>query len=297
MLFNFFRGVTLLSLASSLAPIAEAAPAGSATIVDRRALEGFTPIERSTFERALTANICAKVGLQVPSLLPIGGGTPIGPSTCFCLADGQLTHDSLQAIIDIVNNPVNAAIIKALTAVTGGIFGSVDDVIAYLANQALEAVGVANSACTYPEGSIPDSCDDCSYKCPDGEIECGDACVDPDTTDCNSNVARKRDVIGGNTMCPAELTACAVPTSEWFTGRNYECIDIQTDLESCGACVYPLPGQPAGVDCTSLPHTNGVTCFQGKCLVEDCERGYELNTDGTGCVAQAGSSLSSRRRR
>ena len=97
--------------------------------------------------------------------------------------------------------------------------------------------------------------------------------------------------------CPAHLTACGIPSTSFFTGRNYECIDTLSDIESCGACAFPLPGQPMGIDCTALPHTMGVTCHLGQCVVEDCERGFEFNTEGSGCIPAARRSIYDQKRR
>jgi len=84
--------------------------------------------------------------------------------------------------------------------------------------------------------------------------------------------------------CEGRLTACAVPSSQFFNGDNFECIDTQSDIESCGACAFPLPGQPFGVDCTALPGTAEVGCVQGSCNISACLHGYELSEDGRACV-------------
>lgn len=59
---------------------------------------------------------------------------------------------------------------------------------------------------------------------------------------------------------------------------------MANDLESCGGCAYPLPGQSEGVDCTAIQHTTSVSCLQGKCIIGECEEGYR-NT-GKGCVPE-----------
>ena len=76
-----------------------------------------------------------------------------------------------------------------------------------------------------------------------------------------------------------------MPSSPFFTGKNYECIDTHSDIESCGACAFPLPGQDLGLDCTALSHTLGVSCKAGKCVVDGCQRGFKLNSDASACIS------------
>lgn len=42
---------------------------------------------------------------------------------------------------------------------------------------------------------------------------------------------------------------------------SYECIDTQSELESCGGCA----SSGEGVDCTTLPGVKSVTCRAGQC--------------------------------
>jgi len=88
--------------------------------------------------------------------------------------------------------------------------------------------------------------------------------------------------------CPRDMTACAIPDSLQWTGKNFECIDINVDLESCGACSFPLPGRPTGQDCTAIPHAASVACNAGQCRVDSCVRGYTVSSDSTGCVSAEG---------
>ncbi|KAF5375869.1 hypothetical protein D9615_008246 [Tricholomella constricta] len=94
----------------------------------------------------------------------------------------------------------------------------------------------------------------------------------------------KRDMgYGTRKQCPQGLTACGV------LGRNaksWECINTETDLESCGGCVIPLYNAqigPEGVDCTAIPGVSDVSCVQGGCLVHRCMPGYEINATRDSC--------------
>ncbi|WWD20693.1 hypothetical protein CI109_105169 [Kwoniella shandongensis] len=82
-----------------------------------------------------------------------------------------------------------------------------------------------------------------------------------------------------NAYCPAGLSSCALPGD----ADAFECVDTQSDLESCGGCMNgafdPITRAPAGgVNCSSLPGValGGVTCARGECLVSACKLGYKL---------------------
>ncbi|WVW86454.1 hypothetical protein I302_108502 [Kwoniella bestiolae CBS 10118] len=88
-------------------------------------------------------------------------------------------------------------------------------------------------------------------------------------------------------FCPAGLRACSVPGDE----RAFECLSVDSELESCGGCMYGDYGVGArtdtlGVDCTSLPGVamGAVTCSSGLCTAFACEEGFELSLNST-CVS------------
>ncbi|WVQ94587.1 hypothetical protein IAU59_001667 [Kwoniella sp. CBS 9459] len=94
-------------------------------------------------------------------------------------------------------------------------------------------------------------------------------------------------------LCPSGLTACRVGGGSDVLA--YECVDIESELESCGGCVngaYTLShtANPksnvtsvVGTDCTTLPGVwpGGVTCLKGHCLAFACseEDGFHLVND------------------
>ena len=45
-----------------------------------------------------------------------------------------------------------------------------------------------------------------------------------------------------------------------------------------------LTGLPKGQDCTSIPHTDSISCRHGKCHIETCSKGYRIDYDGSGCI-------------
>lgn len=58
--------------------------------------------------------------------------------------------------------------------------------------------------------------------------------------------------------------------------RGHECVDVRSDLESCGGCVAddaPANGERSaggGRDCSAIPHVDSVTCSGGACVIGEC---------------------------
>ncbi|WVR08376.1 hypothetical protein IAU60_005431 [Kwoniella sp. DSM 27419] len=70
--------------------------------------------------------------------------------------------------------------------------------------------------------------------------------------------------------CGPGFLACAVPN----TPGTFECVNVLSDLESCGGCI----GR-GGVDCTAFDPLASSTCEAGVCLHE-CPEGYTLTEYG-----------------
>lgn len=86
-------------------------------------------------------------------------------------------------------------------------------------------------------------------------------------------------VLAAHPDCPVGYTSCQVsPNPE----DGYECLDTNTELESCGGCRYGAYGYgnstASGVDCTSLPKVRrgAVTCNRGQCQASLCVGGAKL---------------------
>ncbi|CAL1710874.1 unnamed protein product [Somion occarium] len=83
--------------------------------------------------------------------------------------------------------------------------------------------------------------------------------------------------------CPAGQSICGVPG-----GKGVECVDTQSDKESCGACATPSPltiaTQVVGKDCTALPNVDHVECHVGKCHVHSCKLGFGVTPEQDGCA-------------
>ncbi|KZT53224.1 hypothetical protein CALCODRAFT_60321 [Calocera cornea HHB12733] len=66
------------------------------------------------------------------------------------------------------------------------------------------------------------------------------------------------------------------------------CVDPQRDSEHCGGCTFSASsptsfGTFAGSDCSSVRGALSASCQLGKCVVERCKHGWDLNATG-GCT-------------
>ncbi|WWC90271.1 uncharacterized protein L201_005204 [Kwoniella dendrophila CBS 6074] len=94
-------------------------------------------------------------------------------------------------------------------------------------------------------------------------------------------------------LCPDGLTACNLLDGD---GVSYECIDTNTELESCGGCLNGqfMPkdhgkkgsSRRYGQDCTAIPGVNpsSVTCSAGQCKIYGCDHGARFSLKGDSCV-------------
>ncbi|KAF9034081.1 GCC2 and GCC3 family protein [Panaeolus papilionaceus] len=92
--------------------------------------------------------------------------------------------------------------------------------------------------------------------------------------------------------CPRRAQkACPVYT---YTGGkktpSFECVDVLSDLESCGGCVWEsrdgAPSDDGGRDCSAIPFVESVSCRSGECVIELCQLGFVVSEDGKTCVSQ-----------
>ncbi|KAJ7471934.1 hypothetical protein FB451DRAFT_311378 [Mycena latifolia] len=127
----------------------------------------------------------------------------------------------------------------------------------------------------YPAGAYPTQC-----VCAHPYTECNGKCGT--FHGCPSTYYAKRDARSAQ-KCHKGLSACGVPGRS----NSWECIDTQTDLESCGGCMYPDlsgPFETVGRDCTAIRGVSDVSCIGGECAVHKCRPGYEIGAHHSKCV-------------
>ncbi|TEB37332.1 hypothetical protein FA13DRAFT_1621795 [Coprinellus micaceus] len=82
--------------------------------------------------------------------------------------------------------------------------------------------------------------------------------------------------------------ACPIYSGLQLTG--YGCMDVKSNLESCGGCIeYMFDGRPTGGrDCSAIAFANEVGCVKGKCRVGSCRHGFIVSLDAQSCVPSFG---------
>ncbi|WVR05898.1 hypothetical protein IAU60_002924 [Kwoniella sp. DSM 27419] len=141
------------------------------------------------------------------------------------------------------------------------------------------------SKCCRP-GSTLDASGNCLTPptCTTTEILCNNQCYPKASYTCPSGlpvqILSKRAA-----ACPMGMSKCAVGA---LGAGQWECVDIQSDIESCGGCMYPSVSmdntpQAIGTDCTAIPNIDIVSCIHGSCLIEACAKGFQLASNGTSC--------------
>lgn len=224
---------------------------------------------------------CAEVSatLVVPFL---GQSQPIGPvKACLCVSAIPEFISTSPLAATAVGLAGEAAVIAALTAM-------------------IEA-SAGKQECSYPPHSVAscESSNPCYFSCTNGYTaypsDVPTQCVcEPPYTECNGNcgvysacpsgVYGKRDTVrGAGERCFGGLTACGIPGR----GHNtWECIDTQTELESCGGCPYPelSSSWKRGADCTVIPGIADVSCIRGQCVVHKCMPGYDIDANNSECM-------------
>lgn len=97
-----------------------------------------------------------------------------------------------------------------------------------------------------------------SAACDAGFTLCGTSFCIPTGSQCVSGIpARRRSLTqqaAAGELCPAGLQACyTADMASLAMGKSvgYECVDVATDMESCGGCQFPIMGEARGEDCTA----------------------------------------------
>ncbi|TEB08862.1 hypothetical protein FA13DRAFT_1722737 [Coprinellus micaceus] len=71
--------------------------------------------------------------------------------------------------------------------------------------------------------------------------------------------------------------------------RSWECVNTQSDLESCGGCAISATNEAndgEGQDCTAIEGVADVACVGGGCQVRKCLDGYEVSPGNNYCIPE-----------
>jgi len=83
--------------------------------------------------------------------------------------------------------------------------------------------------------------------------------------------------------CETGKTMCGVPNG----GKGYDCVDINTNVESCGGCVVASPfgnNVADGKNCKTIPNVDEAVCDAGTCKVVSCKNGLNVSNSHDSCV-------------
>jgi hypothetical protein len=124
----------------------------------------------------------------------------------------------------------------------------------------------------------------CSLVCGPGTVNCGGACIDPNTSNTNCGATGACGVGGGSAgkACTGGTPVCSGGTCSATCGSSQvkcdgACVDPQTNAGYCGATLNSdCTGQNRGVVCA-----NGQVCSGGQCQIT-CQTGF-VNCAGT-CI-------------
>ncbi|KAJ7488305.1 hypothetical protein FB451DRAFT_1391250 [Mycena latifolia] len=214
----------------------------------------------------------------------ISGALTVSGRNCGTLASELCTCTSV--LSELVTHSTRAPIRE------GRSYGGHDKTVTALKDKIKGCGDKDKKTCTHPENSVP-SCsrkDLCGYKCKTGYQDCGGSCKKTcsQATGLISGPYKRDSVYWGHRLqrsCLPGWTACGVPGG---SSRDWECLDTQHDLESCGGCpfgtVSSLTGESTGADCTVIPNVADVACVSGGCAIRKCLPGYKLSSSGDACV-------------
>ncbi|EED80962.1 predicted protein, partial [Postia placenta Mad-698-R] len=149
--------------------------------------------------------------------------------------------------------------------------------------------------CTCPDNSEPHCTKDdpCGWHCKPPYVKKDGQCVCPAPyTECNGKCGSWPHV-STVLMNAGVLTVFLFGVCGVYGGssRSFECLDVDTALESCGGCMIQNPfigstnGSSYGIDCTTIVGANDVACVGGKCTVTSCASGYRVSNNRDGCKA------------
>ncbi|KIO28224.1 hypothetical protein M407DRAFT_22557 [Tulasnella calospora MUT 4182] len=132
--------------------------------------------------------------------------------------------------------------------------------------------------CQVSKGTLPDYTTTCN-------MVASNSC--PSTTPGGprgSLITRKR----RDMQCPNGFDACSR-----YSGRGgFDCVDTQSDPESCGGCVG-LDGKGTGTDCTAIKGVSVTRCVKRSCVIDSCRKGWVKSLGGASCVLVSHTTASS----
>ncbi|KAI6121130.1 hypothetical protein F5141DRAFT_1257479 [Pisolithus sp. B1] len=160
----------------------------------------------------------------------------------------------------------------------------------------------SGTVCSFPSHSelSPTPSNVCNFKCTDGFLA-----MPPDhptSCECPSHLAVCDGKCGhfradqcakatppsrrqNDPKCADDLQMCG--TAGASNGQSWKCVDANNDPMTCGGCVKPSPfgsSTTSGVNCNQISNVKTATCSNGKCIVQECEDGYDPTSANDACI-------------
>ncbi|KAI6112272.1 hypothetical protein EDD16DRAFT_1175465 [Pisolithus croceorrhizus] len=160
----------------------------------------------------------------------------------------------------------------------------------------------SGTACSFPSHSelSPTPSNVCNFKCTDGFLA-----MPPDhptSCECPSHLAVCDGKCGhfradqcttaappsrrqNKPKCADDLQMCG--TAGASNGQTWKCVDVNNDPMTCGGCIKPSPfgsSTTSGVNCNQISNVKTATCSNGKCVVQECEGGYDPTSANDACI-------------
>ncbi|RSH91731.1 hypothetical protein EHS25_009100 [Saitozyma podzolica] len=112
-----------------------------------------------------------------------------------------------------------------------------------------------------------------------GTLDSGCSCPVSSMTWKKRHISPRHLCNNGKTACPVNAGSASVTASSSLINGKFECLDIKSNIDSCGGCVSEGQGQ----DCSSIEFVEDVTCHNAQCKVISCEMGYIPSANASTC--------------
>ncbi|KAH6914452.1 hypothetical protein BKA70DRAFT_667128 [Coprinopsis sp. MPI-PUGE-AT-0042] len=107
----------------------------------------------------------------------------------------------------------------------------------------------------------------------------------PSSTPLPTHKPPHRRLLSPRSFCKTGQMACPVYNGAAQEVIDYDCVDVQNNLESCGGCpTYGAATLDGGKDCSAIPFVGDVRCYRAKCQVGSCQTGYVVSAAKDACV-------------
>ncbi|KAK7689360.1 hypothetical protein QCA50_007151 [Cerrena zonata] len=244
---------------------------------------------QAKISRGVTADICANLDLDLtlPTVIRDGKAVNVGHlsvSLCVSLvAEFVRTNSVCQLAAVLITEE---QVIQIITTIIKQHQSSTTCNLPEHGHSSCQKDNLCNYDCqhgyqpyTTPGDSKPSSC-----YCPAPMSECNGQCGNF-PNGCGSATPKRRSTRrAAPPSCPRGATICGVAGNP----TGWECIEVEKDKESCGACMIPPPfgvhTEQIGTNCKDIPNVDAVDCASSKCVIQSCKAGFAVTPNKDACA-------------